>query len=294
MTSILRRRPIRRWLIVTVMDFAMSAKASDYHKRLTEFMAEYVFPAEADYDKYREEAGPNDHTVPPVIEELKVKAKGRRPVEPVPARRIRADQPGVRAAGRADRVELWRSRPRRSTARRRTPATWRPCTCSPPRSSASSGCEPLLNGEIRSGVLDDRTRRRQQRRPQHRDLDRARRRRLRDQRPQVVDVGRGGPALQDPDRDGPHQPRGGQPPAAVDGAGADRHPGRDRGPLHDRSSATRTSTGTARSSTTTSGCRSPTCSAKRAPASRSPRPGSARAASTTACARSAEPNARWR
>jgi len=33
------------------------------------------FPAEADYDKYREEAGPNDHTVPPVIEELKIKAR---------------------------------------------------------------------------------------------------------------------------------------------------------------------------------------------------------------------------
>ena len=65
----------RGWLIVTVMDFAMSAKASDYHKRLTEFMTDYVFPAEAEYDKYREEAGPNDHTVPPIIEELKTKAK---------------------------------------------------------------------------------------------------------------------------------------------------------------------------------------------------------------------------
>src|ERR1700741_72039 len=58
------------------MDFAMSAKASDYHKRLSDFMTEYVFPAEADYDKYRDEAGPNDHTVPPIIEELKPKAKG--------------------------------------------------------------------------------------------------------------------------------------------------------------------------------------------------------------------------
>ena len=60
---------------MTGMDFAMSAKASDYHKRLTEFMTDYVFPAEADYDKYREEAGPHDHTVPPVIEELKIKAR---------------------------------------------------------------------------------------------------------------------------------------------------------------------------------------------------------------------------
>jgi acyl-CoA dehydrogenase len=67
--------PRRGWLIVTVMDFAMSAKATDYHKRLSEFITDYVFPAEAEYDKYREEAGPHDHTVPPVIEELKAKAK---------------------------------------------------------------------------------------------------------------------------------------------------------------------------------------------------------------------------
>ncbi|WP_293004023.1 acyl-CoA dehydrogenase family protein [Mycobacterium sp.] len=53
----------------------MSAKASDYHKRLSEFITEHVFPAEAEYDKYREEAGPKDHTVPPIIEELKTKAK---------------------------------------------------------------------------------------------------------------------------------------------------------------------------------------------------------------------------
>ncbi|WP_428343324.1 acyl-CoA dehydrogenase family protein [Mycobacterium sp.] len=53
----------------------MSAKASDYHKRLSEFITDYVFPAEAEYDKYREEVGPHDHTVPPVIEDLKIKAK---------------------------------------------------------------------------------------------------------------------------------------------------------------------------------------------------------------------------
>ena len=40
----------------------MSAKASDYHKRLSEFITDYVFPAEAEYDRYRDEAGLNDHT----------------------------------------------------------------------------------------------------------------------------------------------------------------------------------------------------------------------------------------
>ncbi len=53
------------------MDFAMSAKAQDYHQRLTDFMVEHVFPAEEAYDAYRAEKGPKDFTVPPVVEELK-------------------------------------------------------------------------------------------------------------------------------------------------------------------------------------------------------------------------------
>ena len=59
------------------MDFALSAKAADYHKRLTEFMVDEVFPAEKSYDEYRAAAGPGDFTVPPVIEELKTKARDR-------------------------------------------------------------------------------------------------------------------------------------------------------------------------------------------------------------------------
>ncbi len=55
----------------------MSAKASDYHKRLSDFMTGHVFEAEAAYDDYRHEAGPHDHTVPPIVEKLKVKAKER-------------------------------------------------------------------------------------------------------------------------------------------------------------------------------------------------------------------------
>ena len=55
----------------------MSAKAQDYHKRLSAFMTEFVFPAEAEYERYRLKAGPNDHSAPPIIEELKVLAKER-------------------------------------------------------------------------------------------------------------------------------------------------------------------------------------------------------------------------
>ncbi len=53
----------------------MSAKAQDYHRRLTAFMTDHVIPAEAAYDAYREEVGPKDFTVPPVVEELKAKAR---------------------------------------------------------------------------------------------------------------------------------------------------------------------------------------------------------------------------
>ncbi|GAB7067482.1 acyl-CoA dehydrogenase family protein [Mycolicibacterium hodleri] len=62
---------------MAVMDFAMSAKAQDYHQRLTDFMVEFVFPAEHSYDQYRLEAGRDDHTVPPVVEELKKLARDR-------------------------------------------------------------------------------------------------------------------------------------------------------------------------------------------------------------------------
>ncbi|MCW2588629.1 MAG: acyl-CoA dehydrogenase [Mycobacterium sp.] len=55
----------------------MSAKGQDYHDRLSEFMTEHVFPSEESYDAYRHAAGPEDHTVPPVVEELKKLAKDR-------------------------------------------------------------------------------------------------------------------------------------------------------------------------------------------------------------------------
>ena len=55
----------------------MSAKGADYHQRMTDFMVEEVFPAEKFYDEYRAAAGPKDFTVPPVVEELKKKARDR-------------------------------------------------------------------------------------------------------------------------------------------------------------------------------------------------------------------------
>lgn len=59
------------------MDFTMSAKTANYHQRLSAFLIEHVLPAEAHYDRVRHEAGPDDHTVPPIIEELKSLARDR-------------------------------------------------------------------------------------------------------------------------------------------------------------------------------------------------------------------------
>jgi acyl-CoA dehydrogenase len=55
---------------------APSARAVELEERLVAFMRDEVLPAEASYDSYRQEKGPEDHTVPPVVEELKVKARG--------------------------------------------------------------------------------------------------------------------------------------------------------------------------------------------------------------------------
>jgi acyl-CoA dehydrogenase len=54
-----------------------SEKAQRLFEEMKSFLAEDVFPAEEAYDRFREEAGPDDHTVPPVVEELKAKARER-------------------------------------------------------------------------------------------------------------------------------------------------------------------------------------------------------------------------
>jgi len=56
---------------------APSQRALELHAALADFMQAEVFPGEKSYDEYRAQAGPNDHTVPPVIEELKAKARER-------------------------------------------------------------------------------------------------------------------------------------------------------------------------------------------------------------------------
>ena len=59
------------------MDFALGERAQDYVGRLQAFMDEHVYPAEAPYARFREEAGYDNHELPPVVEDLKNEAKSR-------------------------------------------------------------------------------------------------------------------------------------------------------------------------------------------------------------------------
>ena len=59
------------------MDFDHSPKAQDYIGRMQDFLDTRILPAEHEYEAYRREKGRDDHTLPPVVEELKVEARER-------------------------------------------------------------------------------------------------------------------------------------------------------------------------------------------------------------------------
>jgi acyl-CoA dehydrogenase len=54
---------------------APSERARELHELLVGFMRDRVLPAEHEYGAYRAAAGPDDHTVPPVVEDLKREAR---------------------------------------------------------------------------------------------------------------------------------------------------------------------------------------------------------------------------
>ena len=58
------------------MDFEPSDRCQDFSERLTAFMDEHVYPAEAVYEEQLREAG-DPHVHPPVMEELKEEARRR-------------------------------------------------------------------------------------------------------------------------------------------------------------------------------------------------------------------------
>lgn len=57
------------------MDFELSPRAQELSARLWTFLNDRVLPAEAEYDAYRAAMGPDDHTLPPVVERLKSEAR---------------------------------------------------------------------------------------------------------------------------------------------------------------------------------------------------------------------------
>jgi len=59
------------------VDFEPSDQAKDYLARLRDFLDTRVLPAEKDYAAYRREKGYGDHTLPPVVQELKAEARSR-------------------------------------------------------------------------------------------------------------------------------------------------------------------------------------------------------------------------
>jgi acyl-CoA dehydrogenase len=59
------------------VDFAPSAKAQDYVARMQDFLETRIVPAEHEYEEFRRAQGYGDHTVPPVVEKLKVEARER-------------------------------------------------------------------------------------------------------------------------------------------------------------------------------------------------------------------------
>ena len=145
------------------------------------------------------------------------------------------------------------------------------------------------------GLRHDRAARRLQRCHQHRELDRARGRLLRHQRAQVVDLRCRQLALPAVHLHGQDRSRPRRATAAVDDPGAARR--RPASPSCGTcrcSASTMRRTVTWRSTSRTCACRPPTCCWARAAASRSPRDGWAPGASTTPCASSVWPSARWR
>ena len=143
-------------------------------------MVEHVFPAERAYDAYREEKGPKDFTVPPVVEELKKPAQ-RRDCGTCSCLGVRTDQPGVRPLAE---ISGWSTEIAPEAINCAAPDTGNMGDPAPVRhpEQRTQWLEPLLAGGDPQRVLDDRARGRLQRRPQHPDLDHPRRRRLHHQR----------------------------------------------------------------------------------------------------------------
>lgn len=59
------------------LNLTPSPKAAELRRELVEFMHSSVFPAEREYHAYRAERGDTDHSLPPIVEQLKTEARKR-------------------------------------------------------------------------------------------------------------------------------------------------------------------------------------------------------------------------
>ena len=194
------------------MNFDIGDKAKEVRDRVAAFMTAHVYPNEEEMLAQIDEG---DRWQPiPLLDELKAKARAEGLWNLFPARERlgrRALQPRLRARLRGDGPLPLRARGLQLLgARHRQHGGAGPLRH---RGAARAVADSAARRRDPLRLRHDRGRGRVLRRNQYRDPDRARRRRLRHQRPQVVDLRRARPALPHPDRDG--QDRPGEPGIAT-------------------------------------------------------------------------------
>ena len=217
------------------MDFSTDERTELLKKELVDFMYGHVYPNEAAYEEELDE--PREPVrVLRVQDPQRAARRGPQPraVEPLPSRRgrCRPDQHAVRTAGRNHRPQ---PHPGPGGTELRGAGHRQHGVACRVRHRGAEGKVAQAAAERRDplGLRHDRTGRCFLGRDQHRDLDRARRRRLRHQRPQVVHHRCDEPERQDPDRHGQDRPDRRSPPPAEPDPGSARHPGREHQARHE-------------------------------------------------------------